>query len=249
MTMKTLILAGLVVLSSPAQTLTEPFVMIRFLRHGAQNAAASDLVRPYVDGGARVPVFAATSITGVPETWLLEAHDSFAGLEAVDRALLAGAGAAPPRWRETFIGVYRPGLSYRPEEAAKLLARARYLQITIYRFRPGMDGRVAEFIRLQRAGSDFMNLDRPDMAYRLVSGSPAPAYIVVAPLVSLKAIDDALARRDALSDGPPAKAERDLIAEAEVSRESILFRIDPRSSYLPDEFTAADPEFWRGKSE
>ena len=90
--------------------------------------AAQNLIQPYADGRAdgrtEVNVLGLTSISGPPEAWLIEGHDSLASLEAVDSALsLAGSrGDAPLDYlplSATAIAVYRPGLRHRPEEAIR----------------------------------------------------------------------------------------------------------------------------------
>ncbi len=103
--------------------------MIRILRHPAR-AAAQNLIQPYADGRTEVNVLGLTSISGPPEAWLIEGHDSLASLEAVDSALsLAGSrGDAPLDYlplSATAIAVYRPGLSHRSEEAIRLMPIGR----------------------------------------------------------------------------------------------------------------------------
>jgi hypothetical protein len=36
-------------------------------------------------------------------------------------------------------------------------------------------------------------------------------------------------------------------ADIELSREHLLFRVEPRLSYVSDDFAAGDQAFWRGK--
>ena len=47
------------------------------------------LSRPYGEAGAAINVIGMAAITGLPETWLLEAHWSFASIEGIDRVLSA----------------------------------------------------------------------------------------------------------------------------------------------------------------
>src|SRR4051812_16673082 len=56
-----------------AQTPTEPPVLIQLLRK--QGFASS--LRPYSQARATLNVLGMISITGEPETWALEIHDSF----------------------------------------------------------------------------------------------------------------------------------------------------------------------------
>ena len=80
--MKIILLAGLAVCAAVAQTLTEPPPLLRIHQ---QPGAAS--VRAYADAHAAVEVVGMAAMTGRPETWLIEVHDSFASIEDVDKAL------------------------------------------------------------------------------------------------------------------------------------------------------------------
>jgi len=60
-----------------------------------------------------------TAISGLPETWLIESHDSFAGIENVDRILGSIPSSVRPGSSQddvmatsrTMIALYRPGYS------------------------------------------------------------------------------------------------------------------------------------------
>src|SRR5260370_42600403 len=94
-----------------------------------------DSVSAYAQARAAVNVLGMTSATGPPETWLIEAHDSFGSIEAVHEAVHPalpdmGVGDRPNflsgdvlAQSKTLIGVYRPWHSYRPDQAARLLSR------------------------------------------------------------------------------------------------------------------------------
>ena len=248
--MRILLVTALLTFRAFAQTPSEPPNLIRLHRIGSAPGAGVGFIRPYIDGRVPVTVLGMVAISGPSETWLLEALDSFAALEDVDKALNAVATvAAPPG--NSLIGIYRPGLSYRPQEAIKLVPMARYFQVSIYRIRPGTDSEFADLVKLRRAGFDSINLDRPEMSYQIISGAPSPTYIFLAPLTGLRTLDDGLAKSPAYADkvGETAtKARKNIVAEAEVSRESLLLRVDPLSSYVSDSFASADPEFWHVKS-
>ena len=117
-------------------------------------------------------------MTGLPETWLVEAHYSFASVEDLDQRIAALApvrafsDAADPLQDDvlapsrTMLALFRPNWSYRPDQAIRMFPRARYFQISLFRIRPGTEAEFGELIRLRRATADVVNLDRPDMAYR-----------------------------------------------------------------------------------
>ena len=218
-------------------------------------------IRPYNGAKAAVDVVGMTAITGVPETWGVELHQSFAAIEDLDRALagVAVSGsteAAQPSQDDllaparTLILLYQAGWSYRPQEAIRRFPRARYFHVSIYRMRAGAESDLGELMRLRRHELDTVNLDRPDLVYRVVSGAPSGTYIILAPLLSLKAMDESVAKLPVFAE-PLATAEASaakIAASQELSREHFLFRVEPGQSYVSDDFSGADREFWRGKA-
>jgi hypothetical protein len=237
----------------------EPPTLIRLVRNVPNNGST---IQPYINGKAAAIVLGWQSVSGLQETWLTELHDSFASIEDIDRALIgylndsragntfSGYDDILPASR-TMIGLYRPGLSYRSEEAAKGLPKARYLLVSIYRIRPGRDADFAELVKLRRAHYDTINLDRPEICYQVLSGAASGTFVFLTPLNSLKSMDDGLARTppyaEALRDAN-ATTGRKIAAETEIGHESLIFRLDPRISSVSDDFAAEDPGFWTPKA-
>jgi len=52
---------------------------------------------------------------------------------------------------------------------------------------------------------------------------------------------------DAQRAAAPGKENAKIASDNEISQEDLLFRIDPRISYVSDAFAETDQEFWRGK--
>lgn len=245
--MRTIALFWLIAGVAVAQSLaTDVPPIVQLLRKPGSAAE----IRPYGNSRAEVNAIAMRSVTGLPETWTMEAHYSFASIEDLDQRL---AGAPPARDEVTspaqaMIGVYRPGLSFRPAEALRLLPKSRYMSVTIFRIRGGAEGDFAEFIRLRRATADAVNLDRPDLAYQVMSGTAAGTYVFLAPLESLRTFDDGRNPLPVYAE-PIANARRTdgkaIAADIELSREHFFLRVDPRASYVADDFVAPNPKFWR----
>jgi hypothetical protein len=149
------------------------------------------------------------------------------------------------------IAAYRPGWSYRPDQAIRLIPRARYFHVSIYRIRPGTEGDFGELVKLRRASQDSINLDRPEIAYEVISGEPSGTFVFLTPLTSLKALDEGVASTPVYAEGltdARAKARAKVAPDSELSREHLLFRVEPGLSYVSDEFASADPDFWRPKA-
>jgi hypothetical protein len=246
--MKKLFVFAVSVFCAIAQTPTEPTLLIQLTRTAGINA---QMIRPYANAGVAINALGMKAITGVNETWFLEGHDSFASIEELDKALNAVLPARNPQEEgfgqtRTLIGILRPSWSYRPDLAIKLFPRAHYFHISLHRIRPGSEAEFAEIVKNRRSGFDRLNLDRPDIAYQVISGAQADMYIFVAPLTSLKTLDDALARMPAVLEGTRSASKNPL--DVEISREHLLLRVEPQISWVSEGFVAADPEFWKPKS-
>lgn len=216
-----------------AQAPTDPPVYLRFLR--TLGRPDLPLFQSYATSGSDVTVLGATSISGVRESWLIELHDSYGAIEDLDQKLNPDTDALIQ------VGLYLPGLSYRPDQAVRNLARARYFSLTIYRILPGTDSLFADLIRARRASFDAANLDRPEMTYRIVSGAPSGTYIIVAPLPSLRMMDNGQARNPAYAESfteGAGAANRKLAADTVSSRENTILRIQPNLSRVPADFWA-----------
>jgi hypothetical protein len=253
--MRTLLFAGILAAGALAQGPTDPPPIIQLTRRPGIGGKA---IRPYADAKAAVDVIGMTAMTGLPETWLVELHLTFGSLEDLDRGLNAASPldnsdafrddvVAPSR---TMIATYQPGWSYRPDQAIRLFPRARYFHVSVYRIRAGTEGDFGELVKLRRASQDSVNMDRPEIAYEVISGELSGTFIFLAPITSLKALDDGVAATPVYAEGladARAKAKAKVAPDSELSREHLLFRVEPRLSYVSDGFASIDPDFWRGK--
>jgi hypothetical protein len=143
--MRTHLLALTLAISASAQSPSDPapFLQLTRIPNGSKT------VRPYQSARAAIDVVGMTSMTGLPESWLVEGHQTFASIEDLDTALRAAAPAGPanqsgePQPDEllgaprTIIAIYQPKFSYRPGEAKRSLSKSRYFRISIYRAKPG----------------------------------------------------------------------------------------------------------------
>ncbi len=255
--MTRILIAGCIAACAWAQAPSEVPPLIQIVRQPGSGRAPA---RPYANVQAGVNVLGMVAITGTPETWLVEMHGSFASIEDLDRGLNAGAPApmpadpgaitedllAPAR---TMIAMYRPGWSYRPVDAMRILSRSRYYLVTVYQIRAGTEADFGELVRLRRATSDAVNLDRPELAYSVISGAPGGTFLFLAPLTSLRKMDEGAGPLPTYAEALAAvraSAGSKIRPDAEISRERLIFRVDPRISYVSEAFAEADTGFWRG---
>jgi hypothetical protein len=193
------------------------------------------------------------SVSGVSQLWLLETHGSFASVENLDNALFGQASrkdesAQREEWlsgrSNTMIGLYRAGLSHRPEEAVKLFPFARYFRISVYRIRPGYEVEFGDLMNWRRAGMERVNLDRPEIGYQIVSGSTSGTYLFLSPLASLSVLDNGYSQDAVHATGGSKQA-----TDALLSREQLLFRVEPAASFVSAEFAGSNAAFWHPGSE
>jgi hypothetical protein len=220
---------------------------------------AANEIKPYAAVHAAVNVVGLTAVTGVPQTWLVEMHPTFASLEALDQALtaLGPRDTAPPDSGQddilaperTLIATYQPQWSYRPEQAIRQFALARYMNVTVYRLRNASEDSFAKIVNLRRGSLESLNLDRPDIAYQVVSGAPAGTYIFLSPIGTLRTLDEGVPNTPAYAQGLADERAKTMATTpaSDVSREHLLFRMEPRLSYVSDDFAAPNPQFWRGR--
>ena len=199
-----------------------------------------------------VTILGMSALAGLAENWTIEVHDSFGSLEDLDAVLgpIMGVSGGPPPQADEFlpaakalIAVYRPALSYRADQGIQNLPKSRFFDVAIYRVRLGTESDFGKFLRLRGFRQDSVNLDKPEIAYEVISGAAAGTYIVLTPLPSLRVMDDARA-----STPPYAQADQDnarkIAADLQLVREHLWFRIDPRTSYVSDQFAVDDSAFW-----
>jgi hypothetical protein len=205
----------------------------------------NDAVRPIVNTRATVNVIALTAVSGPLDAWSLELHDSFGSLEDLDKALGGAIPVnAPGPGVRAAIGRYQAGLSYRPEQWMQDLPKARYIDVAIYRIGPAEHGDFIKLLKTRRVALSSVNLDRPSMVYQIVSGEPAGTYMVLTALPSLRVFDDGKPAAPVYAEGDQAAA-RKAAADIEGASEHSLFRIEPKFSYVLDDFASGDPNFWR----
>ena len=239
-----------------AQTQGEPFWLIRIVQSDSGPGVDSSPVEAYRAAGSAVDVVGLRSVTGPSQLWMIEGHRSFAGVEALDKALARAVGerrdtngAVLPT--TTLLGLYRPALSNRPDEAIKLFSGARYFRVTVFQTRAGADIEFAELMQMRRFGLESVNLDRPEIGYQVISGSSG-TYVFLSPVATLSTLDAGVARMPAYAEDAArssGKAGRQAAADALLRRESLLFRVEPRASFVSAEFAGNDAAFWRPESQ
>jgi hypothetical protein len=227
--------------------LAQPPSLIRIVRQGNIGA--------YNSGQASVNVFGMSAIAGPGESWLIEMHDTFASLEAVDQAVagfnpLQTKDAAPfpdlLARTQTLIASYRPSLSHRANEGMEMFPKIRYLDFAVIRIRLGTEADLTKLLKLRSFSLAGINADRPEIVFEVIAGAPPGTYLMLAPMTSLSGLDGGRVDTPAYAEGATEAAKK-LAADTELAREHVWFRIEPRMSRVSDPFASQDPNFWRAQ--
>ncbi|MGH9365015.1 MAG: hypothetical protein ACRD1B_07100 [Thermoanaerobaculia bacterium] len=202
---------------------------------------------------------AVTSVSGPSEAWFLVGYESFAAweidrqnldkttaLKSEDERLSAGDGEFLSGWR-VLVAVHREDLSNKPNIT---LGKMRYFRIATFRVRPGHDTDFSDAAKIVREAHEKANVELPWATYQIVSGMPAPTYLVFLPMKSLEEIDAGLARSKTIQEAEGeenAKKLQKLSSEGYLSTESNIYAFSPKMSYVSKEMAEADPDFWTPK--
>ncbi len=172
-----------------------------------------------------------------------------AEIEQLDRQ----SGEVQNSWR-TILARHRADLSYRPR-SAKEAAQSRYFSIFSVRLKPGRAPDYIDYIKALNVAREKTNLDVHTAVFQVVGGAPLGTFLTFTAYRSLKEMDDGLARADAdqktleaaLGGSTVVERRRQLIADIVAEGQVNLYAMNPRLSRPPEQFVAADPDFWTPK--
>lgn len=255
-------------LPGTAQTPSDPPAVLRIIREEikqGKSAAHRNSETTFMLEAARLKypanIIGMSTLTGRDEAWFLEAHDSFAAIEATlaafdnpdaQYAKLDELDAEFRTGSRAWIAVYRSDLSFHGQELIANLPKARFMNVDLVRVQPGHDAEFGELGRMAVDAAQKSMVDQPVAVYQVVSGAPNGMYIMLEPAVSLKALDSAQVRTrgmlQAMGDSTARRFTKSL-SDTIASEESLLFSLEPRMSYVSKEFAAGDPPFWNPKQE
>jgi len=202
-----------------------------------------------------------TSLTGTGQAWFLEGHESFASIADAEaffgkpavKAEIDQLDASDSELRSgsrSWIAVFRNDMSYRPGQLMEGMPKARYMNVLIFRIHQGRDQEFVDLAKTVIVAMEKSGSDQPAAVYQVVSGAPNGMFLIFEPCASLKALDDAPARGQAMLNAMgDAASKRFLksVGEVVTSEEAVLFTINPRMSYVSKDFAAVDPSFWTPK--
>ncbi len=199
--------------------------------------------------------FAMSSISGPGRALFFIPFDSFADMEKSyaqmmqDKTLATAFDEAQQadgkllKSSATMIFVYRPDMSVAPNED---VSRMRYWEITVIEIKPG---HAAEWQELSKMHNEiYGKLPHEHFAmWEEWYGNDGGEYIATTPLKSLAEVDahkmDAHKAWAAVS-ADTKKKMGDLEANCFKSIHTNLYAVNPKMSYVWDQWKTADPGFW-----
>jgi len=187
--------------------------------------------------------------TGPSQVWFLEPYASYAAIEEASKIAnaeplkttldqLDEADGALRTGERNMIARYIKDLSYTPVPAN--LAKYRYIQVNTWRIRPGHEAEFAEMRKIANDTWEKNGYKQRRVVYSVVSGAPLGTYIVLFGMESLKELDGS-------AGGTLGERNTKLYQDIVISSERTLFVVNPKMSYPPKEYIAADPDFWAPK--
>lgn len=200
------------------------------------------------------------SMSGKPRALYLTLYDSFAEWEAdnklVDKnpalaAELEHASVADGDLLEsinTLVFTSDKDLSYksRPD-----LTHARYLEASIYHVKSGHREDWYKLAKLVKEAHEKAGTSAHWSMYEIAYGEADGYYVALSADDSMADIDTGFAEnkkfRAALGEDG-AKQMRELFASAVDSSRSELYAINPKMSYVSDDWVKGDPDFWKPKA-
>lgn len=198
------------------------------------------------------------SLSGKTRSLFLTGYDSFEAWEkgvqsaqanpALSAALVRANAADGDLLSDTDSSawVLNPDESLNPDVD---LPHMRYLDIEVFRVKPGHESDWDEIMKLSIAGYQKIP-DTHWFAYDNVYGGSGNTHAFFTPMKSASEIDHNLAtNKDFVAALGPDGVKRlgELSAAAIESIEDNLFVFNPRMSYVSDDWIKADPDFWNPK--
>src|SRR5262249_6525684 len=142
---------------------------------------------------AKTPVFflAMSAQTGPSEVWYVSPYESFATMEATDKALSAEKPINDELDKlseqdgeyvskvSAMLAVYHDEMSYRPKVR---LGEMRYFNVLTFHVKPGRENDFVEGSKAIVASHEKANMDEHWVTYQVVSGAPSGTFLVFIPM-------------------------------------------------------------------
>jgi hypothetical protein len=201
------------------------------------------------------------SLSGKSRALFLTRYDSFEAWQkdtdaeaknttlssAIDRAYLADGDLLESL--DQAVLYFREDMSLRPWSD---LSKVRYMEFLLYTVKPGKDKEWEEVVKMAKAGYEKGLPDAHWGMYQTVYGLEGTTYLLIVAHKSLAEIDKGFAEGkqfEATIGEDGMKKLNEMFASCVSGTSTQLFAVDPKMSYVSDDWIKSDPEFWMPKEE
>ena len=204
-------------------------------------------------------VIAMEAMSGATRAQYLFAYDSFADMQKQNDDMMKNASVTATfahldsleaqyttEVHQT-IWHYRDDLS---NNTPADIAHCTYWETIVFHIKPGHDSQFEALIKTVQATYAKIGANISWATFESEMGA-TDTYNIIVPMKSLKDEDDALARDKtfAAALGADGQNQMDKVAsESYLSVEDTLWQVNPKTSYVPKEMIAANPDFWAPKA-
>jgi hypothetical protein len=204
-------------------------------------------------------VLGMEALTGSPRAIYLSGYDSFEAFKKSEEWLTGNAAtdakfdamdereAAYISEEHHVLWLYRPDLSN--NVAAADIPHSHYWEVIVFHMKSGHDKEFKELMELYRNAYLKSGQNIPWSSYEGTMGV-TDAYLVLAPMKSLKDEDASLAHKKdfgaALGDEGRIRIDK-ISEESAAGVEDNLWMVNPDWSYVDKSWIDADPQYWGGE--
>jgi hypothetical protein len=150
---------------------------------------------------------------------------------------------------DSAVFTYDEDLSY---HSHKPNGQMRYMEISVFHVRPGHRHDWHELVKMVKDAHDKAGTSAHWGLYDIAYGAEGGTYLVLSGDNSMSEIDKGFAESkkwiQAMGGEEGMKKFDELLGAAVESSRSELFAVNPRQSYVDDEWIKADPDFWKPKA-
>jgi hypothetical protein len=201
-------------------------------------------------------VLGMEALTGTPRAIYLSGHDSLEALQKNEEWLLGDAAtdakldALDAREGLYVSEVHYTIWHYRPDLSNNVagadIPHSHYFELIIFHMRSGHKEKFEEMTKLHQDANLKIGQNTPWATYEGLLGV-RDAYLVLAPMTSLKDVDTGLAHRKDFGAalGDEGKAQMNKLSEESVaSVEDNIWMVIPEWSVVDKSWIEADPQYW-----
>lgn len=233
---------------------------IREGHSAAHERVETDWARAARRAKLKTHYIALGSVAGANEVWFIEAHPSFAGVEAAENevekapSIKAEMQSLDTRDGEhrvsslQMLAIYRKDLSYNTGSVP--VGKARYFGVQRFQLRLGKEGDFKKGSAMFKAAHEKIQSKEPWIMYQVIGGAPEGLFLGFTPMESMSALDEAMSHEKALMEAMGPDFAKLMAGSGSVfsSMELSIFGVRSGMSYVSKETEDTDPDFWRPKA-